>query len=204
MGWLYRHDPIDDPVAHLTEKFNHESEHRIGQVLDAARVGSTVYMAIRTTEKVTGAPFVFAAVILISNTMKNGFGYKDMTETMGPRECACPERIMRLLSPVEDIPDPSYAADWRARVAAHHAASRALRSKRARLQPGCIVTLDHAVSFPGGTTAAAFRLRFIQRRTPIFEPVDRPGYLCRLRAANLATATITPQDSAALILQGGE
>jgi len=197
MGWLYRHDPIDDPVAHLTEKFNHESERHIGQVLDAARVGSTVYMAIRSIEKATGTSFVFAAVILISNTQKNGFGYKDMTETMGPCECACPERIMRLLSPVEDIPNPSYAAEWRARVAAHHAAAREVRAKKARLQPGCIVTLDRAVSFPGGMTATAFRLRSMRRRTPIFEPIDRPGYLCRLRAANLATATITLSDNAA-------
>jgi hypothetical protein len=204
MGWLYRHDPIDDPVAYLTDQFNYENEHRRSEVLAAARVGSTVYMAIRSTEKATGASFVFAAVILISNTRKNGFGYKDMTESMGPCECACPKRIMRLLSPVEDIPNPSYTAEWRARVAAHHAATRALRAKRGRLQPGCIVTLDRAVSFPGSTTATAFHLRFVQRRTPIFEPVDRPGYLCRLRAANLAAATITAADSAALILQDGE
>jgi hypothetical protein len=54
---------------------------------------------------------VLAAVVLISNTQKHGFGYKDMTETMGPCECACPDRIMRLLSPVTAIPNPSYAAE---------------------------------------------------------------------------------------------
>ena len=93
-------------------------------MLGAARVANTVYMAIECTEKATGKSFVLAAIILISNTRKHGFGYKDMTETMGPCECACPDRIMRLLSPVADIPNPSYAAEWRARVAAHHKAAR--------------------------------------------------------------------------------
>ena len=116
---------------------------------------------------------------------------------MGPCECACPDRIMRLLSPVADIPNPSYAAEWRARVAAHHKAAAELRTKRASLRPGSIVTLDRAVSFRDGTTASVFRLRFVRRRTPIFEPVDRPGYWCRLRAATLAAATITYADAPA-------
>ena len=145
--------------------------------------------------KTTGKSFVLAAVVLISNTQKHGFGYKDMTETMGPCECACPDRIMRLLSPVADIPNPSYAAEWRARVAAHHKAAAELRTKRASLRPGSIVTLERAVTFRDGTTASAFRMRFVRRKTPIFEPVDRPGYWCRLRAASLAAATITHADA---------
>lgn len=112
MGWLYKHDPIDDPVAYLTRHYNHDGERQTHQVLGAARVASTVYMAIESIDKTTGASYVFAAVILISNTQRHGFGYKDMDEGMGPCECACPGRIMRLLSPVEDIPNPRYAADW--------------------------------------------------------------------------------------------
>lgn len=203
MGWLYRHDPIDDPIAYLTDQFIHEGEHRANLVLAAARVGSTVYMAIKSTEKTSGKSFVFAAVILISNTQKHGFGYKDMDETMGPCECACPDRIMRLLSPIADIPNPSYAAEWRARVMAHKNAAAELRVKRASLRPGSMVTLERAVSFRDGTTAAAFRLLFVSRKTPIFEPVDRPGFQCRLRAATLAAATITAPDTTAGAARAG-
>jgi hypothetical protein len=195
MGWLYRHDPIDDPVAYLTDRFSHEDEHRTNRVLDAARVANTVYMAVDCTDKATGKSFVLAAVVLISNTRKHGFGYKDMSETMGPYECACPDRIMRLLSPVTDIPNPSYAADWRARVAAHKIAAAELRTKRASLRPGSIVTLERAVSFRDGTAASVFRMRFVRRKTPIFEPVDRPGFWCRLPAASLVSATITRDDA---------
>jgi len=198
MGWLYHHDPIDDPVAYLTDQFNHEGEHCINRVLGAARVGNTVYMAVECTDKATGTSFVLAAVVLISNTRKHGFGYKDMTETVGPCECACPDRIMRLLSPVTDIPNPGYAAEWRARVATHKKAAAELRAKRADLRPGSIVTLERAVSFRDGTTASVFRICFVRRKTPIFEPVDRPGFLCRLSAATLAAAAITQPDATAV------
>jgi hypothetical protein len=103
---------------------------------------------------------------------------------------------MRLLSPVDDLPHPGYAADWRARVAARQQAAADLRKKRANLRLGSIVTLEHEVSFRDGTKAAVFRLCFVQRRTPIFEPVDRPGHWYRLRTANLAAATITPPEDA--------
>ena len=204
MGWLYKNEPIDDPVEYLIDRYTHDGERSLHQVLAAARVANTVYMAIKYTEKATGKSFVFAAVILVSNTREHGFGYKDMDETMGPCECACPDRIMRLLSPVADIPNPSYAADWRARVAAHKQAAAALRAKRKRLQPGSIATLPHAVSFPDGTTAIAFRVRGFRGATPIFEPLDRPGFSCRLRAASLAAADIAPPDGAPGVALSGE
>ena len=201
MGWLYKNDPIDDPVAYLTAQYNHDSEHRVYRVLAAARAASTVYMAIESADKATGESFVLAAVILISNTRKHGFGYKDMVETMGPCECACPDRIMRLLSPVTDLPDPGYAAAWRASVAAHRKAAAELRTKRASLRPGCIVTLASEVSFRGGTTASAFRMCFVRRKTPIFEPVNHPGFWCRLPVASLAAATITHAEAVAIAVQ---
>jgi hypothetical protein len=192
MGWLYKQHPVTDPVAYLTGQYNHDGEHRIYLVLGTARVSNTVYMAVKSTDKATRQSYVFAAVVLISNTRKDGFGYKDMDESVGPCECACPDRIMRLLSPIADIPNPGYAAHWRARVAAQKTAAAELRTKRKRLMPGAIVTLQNEVRFRDGKTATAFRMRFFQRKTPIFEPLDRPGYWCRLSRASLAAATVTP------------
>jgi hypothetical protein len=203
MGWLYKDEPIDNPVDYLINRYTHDGERSLNQVLAAARVANTVYMAIKYTDKATSKSFVFAAVVLISNTRKHGFGYKDMDETMGPCECACPDRIMRLLSPVADIPNPSYAADWRTRVAARKQADAELRRKRAGLQPGSIATLPQAVTFRDGITASAFRVRFFHGRTPIFEPLDRPGFSCRLRAATLAAADIVPPDTTTVAAQRG-
>jgi len=204
MGWLYKHDPIDDPVAYLTDRYDYDDERMTHRVLAAARVANTVYMAIRFTDKAASKSWVSAAVILISNTRQHGFGYKDMCESMGPNECACPDRIIRLLSPVDDLPHPGYAASWRARVAAANQAAANLKKKRADLRPGSLVTLPHELSFRDGTKAAAFRLCFIQHRTLIFEPVDRPGQWSRLRAADLAAATISPPKDAAHAAPGDE
>src|ERR1700721_526821 len=107
-------------------------------------------------------------------------------------------RIMRLLSPIEDIPSPSYAAEWRARVAARKTADAVLRTKRKQLRPGSIVTLEREVSFRDGTKAIAFRMRFLRRKTPVFEPVGRPGFLCRLSASSIASAAITQADATAI------
>jgi hypothetical protein len=203
MGWLFKHDPIDDPVAYLTDQYTHDAEHHTYRVLAAARVANTVYMAVKRTEKATGSFYVFAAVILISNTQKHGFGYKDMDESVGSYECDCPDRIMRLLSPIEEIPYPSYAAEWRARVAARKTANAELRTKRKQLRPGSIVTLENEVRFRDGTKATAFRMRFLRRKTPVFEPVDRPGFWCRLPAASIAAASITQPDATAIAAQAG-
>ena len=116
MGWLYQQDPVDDPVTEIVAKFSYRGDPYKQRVLEAARVGNTIYLAVKVTD--AGTTFVTAFVVLISNTRRHGFGYKDMDETMGPVECACPDRIMRLLSPVEQLPYPGYAASWRARVQA--------------------------------------------------------------------------------------
>lgn len=193
MGRLYQYDPVENPVAYLTEKYNCDNERRTLQVLAAARVGSTVYMAIRSTDKASTASYVFAAVILISNTKKHGFGYKDMDESMGPCQCDCPARIMRLLTPIAGLPNPGYAADWRARVAERKNEKRRQRARRQSLRIGSIVTLPSPANFPGSITASTFRVVDFWRRTPVFLALDEllPGFRCRLTAATLAAATIT-------------
>lgn len=196
MGWLYHRDPVDDPLGYLMAKYNYDCDTHTLQTLDGARAGNTVYLAVKSTDKKTGRSFVLAAVILISNTKKYGFGYKDQDEVMGPCECDCPQRIMRLLSPLADLPRIGYAAEWRAHVAARHNEQRQRRDRRQALRVGAILLLPAAVRFSGGITASAFRVAHFRRRTPIFEALDRPGFYCRLRAVTLAAATITePQSS---------
>lgn len=198
MGWLFQHDPVDDPVACLMAKYNYDCDTHTLQTLAGARAGRAVYLAVRSTIKETGHSYVFAAVILISNTKKDGFGYKDQDESMGPNDCACPERIMRLLSPVAALPHAGYAPEWRARVAAWHDQQRAHRQRRSSLRVGSTVTLPDELRFSGGVTARSFRLVHFRRRTPIFEALNRPGFYCRLRRTALAIAQITdPPGSAA-------
>jgi hypothetical protein len=196
MGWLFQRDPIDDPLAYLMAKYNYDCATHTLQTLDGARAGNTVYLAVRSTDKNTGRSYVFAAVILIRNSQKDGFGYKDQDEGMGPHQYDCPQRIMRLLSPIADLPHARYSADWRAGVAAWHDQNRKRRQRRNSLRVGNVVTLSDAVRFSGGITARSFRVAYFRRRTPVFEALDRPGFYCRLRSSTLAAASIAdPQSS---------
>jgi hypothetical protein len=190
MGWLCQRDPVDHPLTYLMAKYNYDCETHTLQTLDGARAGNTVYLAIRSTDKNTGRSFVFAAVIPIRNTKKDGFGYKEQDEGMGPHQYDCPQRIMRLLSPIADLPHARYTADWRAGVAAWNDENRKRQQRRNSLRVGHIVTLPDAVRFSDGITARSFRVAHFRRRTPIFEALDRPGFYCRLRSASLAAASI--------------
>ena len=92
-------------------------------------------------------------------------------------------RIMRLLSPVADMPSPGEAAEWRARVAA-------VKTKRAlRRTPGDVIRLPCPVKVRSVSTDRLTMIEY-RKRTPIFAPVTHPALLCRLRAATLAGATV--------------
>jgi hypothetical protein len=83
-------------------------------VLDIAVVKrNTLYAAIKDNE----TQEVYCAVYLLrwSRDYYN-FSYKPMTEYVGPCESECPERILKLLTPLNDQNDPNnFAREWRKR-----------------------------------------------------------------------------------------
>ena len=100
MGWTYLFDPVDDSVAYLTAECTCDGERRSLHVLDAARVGKTVYMAVKSTDKARGTSYVFAAVILISNTKKMASATRTWTRAWvhanahaPSASCACLPRL---------------------------------------------------------------------------------------------------------------
>ena len=136
MGWTYvklsRHET---PVEYITRTFSYERNGAKAAVLAAAAVRGTIYAAIRQQDRPTAKPYVYCAVVLFKNNRRDGFGYKDMSESMGPYYWDCPDRIMRLLSPVSDIPHPGHTAEWRANVAAVKEQRRAARVALSTRQP---------------------------------------------------------------------
>ena len=85
------------------------------QVLDSALVNlRTFYAAVEKVDKATGERQVWAAVILITYHRSKRIDevcWKDMDETMGPFEAKCPARILKLLTPTDNV----NANEWRAR-----------------------------------------------------------------------------------------
>ena len=112
------------------------------KVIDSALVNrSTMYGAI---EKVATKE-IFCAVFLIrwSKGYYN-FRYKDMTEHVGPCECACPERIMKLLTELDATSE--YAIAWRKRVQEYWNNKANVR----KLANGSILKVSELVRFTGG------------------------------------------------------
>lgn len=204
MGWLVSDRPLthETPAAYFTRSYTGDTDEAQSEVLAALQVGRTVYMAVRHTHKTgehAGQSYVYAAVILVFNNAKDGFGRKSMTECSGPCEVDCPARIMALLSPVEAIPDPGYAAEWRARVASAVAERRAVATAARRFQPGQRLSLPEPLSFKHGQVIAIeyeVMPTPAGRRGPLFRPVGQ-DFLCRLPGRLLAVAIRCPPMSEA-------
>ncbi len=141
--------------------------------------------------------------MLVRNNARDGFGYKDMTEAMGPIEADCPDSILRLLSPVSEIPNPGHAADWRARVAERKQERRAARARKAELTPGVRLRTARALRF-GRVEADLFEVVPTppRRRGPVFLAVGH-GFLCRLRPEHVAGAERVPPAPAAVLAGTG-
>lgn len=196
MGWTYRSRKLthQTPVQYMTEYLTHETAATSTTVIAAAAVSGTIYAAIRQQDRITGKSFVLCGVILFKNSAKDGFGYKIMSERMGPCEADCPDRIMRLLSPIHEIEDPRCAADWRERVAAGKAVKAGKAAKLARLRPGDVIRLARRVQFASfNIDEDRFTLIGLERRTMIFAPVSAPGFRCRLRKDNLVGCSVESQ-----------
>jgi len=119
MGWtsMKMNQPIKEWFKETWEYFNNgEQKYR---VLDSALVQRKVLYGaiqiIKTNE-------VFCAVYLVhwSRDYMN-FSYKDLTEFSGPVEIDCPQKIFKLLTPLNDINDPNnWAREWRKNVQMVH------------------------------------------------------------------------------------
>ncbi|WP_294541607.1 hypothetical protein [uncultured Rhodoblastus sp.] len=189
MGWTFEYEKLtkESPAQRIARDLTFETETHKSTAVATATVGKVVYAAVRREIKNSATSYFFCAVVLFKNSEKDGFGTKFMDETAGPCEIDCPERIFKLLSSVAEIPDSSYAADWRARVEA----ARKTRNDVRSMSPGDIVRLSHPVNFAKGPSDIdAFR--FIERvgRTPIFAPLTQPNFRCRLTRYALDGATV--------------
>lgn len=140
MGWLFTHrDKVRGEK--LADWFVAKGALRWSgcepweyKVLDSATVRfNTFYAAIERKNTETGERSVFAVIFLLRHVPKDeyNFGYKDMSEDMGPCETECPERILKLLTPT----DSEWANQWRAACWARINARKA----RPKIVPGTVL-----------------------------------------------------------------
>lgn len=199
MGWTFYPKPAD-AKADLDRGLTWENEGGKRTVL-ASALTLTNYWAAVEHIKPDGSREVWAATYLIKNVPKDRdgytFGYKDMTEHMGPYGCdGCPERILKLLTPLPPAdPAKEYdgnrsAQEWRDRqwklIELRAAAKRVKVGTRIRFKRpltfgsyGEYDTFTAASRRYGGTKVDAFRpegagflARISKWRTREFEVID--------------------------------
>lgn len=149
MSWTYTFERPADPKAALAALLTWSDARGSRRVLDSAIVRLRVYYAAVEQIAPDGTRQVWAAVFLVD--FRRGadglaFGYKDMTEHMGPCESDCPAAILDLLTPT----DADHALAWRARCRAAIAA----RADRPRLRNGATIVFEEPIAFTDGSAHA--------------------------------------------------
>ena len=204
MGWTYSHK---DPRTSAADYIEHESGalkwsdvEEAPQVVARSRSGSTLYFAVRFPAELIASDECYArapdgsvvmAVIFLTKSDKKdhyNFGYKDMSETMGPYETGASLRFLDLLSP---IVGESQSAQWARRWRDSCRATAALGAKRRKIKPGDKVTLEAPLSFAGHDVREFVADSYYRRgKTRMAFRAVPQGFLCRLSARHLGNATI--------------
>jgi hypothetical protein len=109
-------------------------------LIDSSVVGNTYFGLHERTD--AGNLQRLITVCLISKA-GGTWGYKSMSEDMGPYYFNCP---LRILDKADEVPAVSYSAtEWRANCRAHAKREKAIKS----LAPGVVVRLVSGLKFQG-------------------------------------------------------
>lgn len=159
MGWLFMSlagmGRFAKPKAYLDNQLTYPPDPEKGRdqglrLLKSVWSGREYYAAVEPYDE-HGAQPAFAIICLVrwAPRARNGenFGYKDLTENMGPCECRCPASVLDLLGPT----DNAYALEWR-----QACRTRLALLARRKPKPGDTIVLPKPVSFSDGYEASSF------------------------------------------------
>lgn len=162
MGWTFMQSRGRDPLDIIRELLDYETDAYAQNVIDHAVAGTTVYLLVRRMPKGAWEPdfhyvndddgsYRWIAVFLTRRARDVfDFGYKDMSESMGPVEARCPKRLIAAASPLRH-PDPAgernYAARWRQKCLDRRAAEA---KRKAALVHGASIRLAQPINFTDG------------------------------------------------------
>ena len=127
MGWLFSHRSRSELIHYLVQPQNCQAAHV--ETLAYTLRGNVLWSVVKITAKepnmlnlAAGEFFTYIGCTLLQR-YRNEWGYKSMDESVHPYYYSCP------LSYLERAPTQS--PEWRERVRAYHAHSRAVRSASA-------------------------------------------------------------------------
>ena len=178
MGWLTM--PFTSMGGHASAKAYLDDQFTYSREVDGGTSGlrvlasscprnRTYYAAVQVMTNGAGGE-VFAIICKVlwnpGSKTREQFGYKDMTESMGPCEDGCPQHILDLLTPT----DKEHALDWRRRCAEN------LKRRSRKVADGDRTRLEQPVTFSDGHVGQEFIVEKQGRRVTLRDPETRGRY----------------------------
>lgn len=158
MGWSETYKTRGQPLKEFfAESFAYGGDTDAGLIDLATHGRNLAYAAVKHPRG-----YVFAAVIQIR--YKRGHHniiYRIDDESAGPNHATCPQRILDLLTPDNEIINKhnwkadGYWKDWRDRCRAHHAT----KETRPKVRDGDIIRFSEPLTFTNGDQTDTFVLR---------------------------------------------
>ena len=147
MGWSFGWKSRAELIEHLTR--TQENESGKWETTKHCTVGNVLWAVQVHTDKQaqTVTPFILCCLLQGGGE----WGYKDMTESMGPYYYTCPVAYFDLV--------PEANKNWRAKVREHHAFKKAQRDAIKRLKVGDTLMLKAGCRPPSIIIASLSPLR---------------------------------------------
>jgi len=206
MGWTFYHKPRGVSAVESIKEHCFGADWTAKHVVAMTATWDTVFAVVERDDPKSDVYVPDAdgktralAVSAIKNSPRArdgfNFGYKDMSEAMGPYGHEAPLSILAKCSPLQDLPAvvPEYSSlksahEYRARSKAK-AEAKALKRG---LKPGDVVTLAEPLTF-GGQKLQTFTVDHarVRGRKAARSTVFRAGgMLCSISPGNLVGATV--------------
>lgn len=164
MGWTSPKDKPDDVARYLDLYFSGPTKGGIHKVIRSAIVCfSTYYAAIEKTD-LEGNKTTYAVVCLLQyGKDPYGFRHKDMNEAEYPYQADCPEKILDLLSPTDNVAANKWRDACRSKIANR-------TKNRQLLKDGNKIKFDKPIRFSNRRTLDTFTVLRHARRTRLKGP----------------------------------
>ena len=96
MGWTYTSQQNkSDFLQEILRDCHWENDSAVSSVIDHSVRGNRLWVALRLEYK-NGYPDCKYVVLFLLHKHKDGWGYKDMDESMGPYYYDCPLRLLQV------------------------------------------------------------------------------------------------------------
>ena len=151
MGWTEQYETPKNIEEFFESQVRTQSPLIEVRILTTAKIGWTeAYAAVEIIDKATQERTVYALTYMIQYHSNGHFSYKDMSEHCGPTICSCPEKILKLLTPLKQ--DGKNTNEW-AQAWRDKCWAQIERRKKGRgLKVGTIVKFKEPIHFSNGYT----------------------------------------------------